>query len=49
MSDTSDTLATSEPLPEAPAVELDTTSGSILHLFVRLQAVRALPANREPL
>jgi hypothetical protein len=36
MSDTSDTPATSEPLSQVPAVKLDTTAGSIPHLFIGL-------------
>jgi hypothetical protein len=36
MSDTSDTPATSELLPQVPAIRVDTTSGSILHRFIGL-------------
>jgi hypothetical protein len=36
MSDTSDTPASSELLPQVAAIKLDTTSGSILHRFIAL-------------
>jgi hypothetical protein len=36
MSDSSDTPATSDPLPQVPTVKLDTTTGSILHLLIGL-------------